>query len=353
MTTLQAKKNDLDEQWRHMNGSNKQKASLFNLIIYTHEERRVPYFRELVDTVIDKFPCRIIFIKGNTYKDEDEFKTDVSLKSSGSIVCDHIEIHAGGTHLDQVPYYILPHLEPDLPIYLVWGQDPTSENEVLPRLVEYADRLIFDSECTGNLQNFCGQIADNLDKFPCQILDMNWARLAGWRYAMIEALDSQERIEQLQGSKEITITYNDRKTEAFQHNQIQADYLQGWLATRLGWKFSSSAQNEQELRLSYKVQNRDVLIRIQAINSNAYNPGSITHVHIATYDEHVFDFQRPDEQPGVVIVNISSQDKCWLPFNLSIPTQSKGSSFIQQLFYSHPSHHYIDMLKTLSKETLS
>ena len=329
MTTMEIKKNDHIT----MNGSNKQKASLFNFIIYTHEERRVPYFRELVDKVIEKFPCRIIFIKGNTFKGEDDFKTEVSIKSSGSIVCDHIEIHAGGTHLVQVPYYILPHLEPDLPIYLLWGQDPTSENEVLPRLVEYADRLIFDSECTSALQSFCGNIMENLGSFPCQVLDMNWARLAGWRYVMMETFDSPERIKQLRGAKEIVITYNNRETDAFQHNRIQADYLQGWLATRMGWTASDK-----------------VTIKLTPINSNNFNPGAITELQIQTQSGHKFEFKRPVDQPSQVVVNISSHDKCWLPFTLPIPTQSKGSSFIQQLLYAHPSDHYLDMLKILSTD---
>ncbi|NGX57434.1 MAG: hypothetical protein K940chlam3_00325 [Chlamydiae bacterium] len=330
---------------------NKQKASLFNFIIYTHEERRVPYFRDLVDTVIEKFPCRIIFIKGNTFEGEDEFHTEVTLKVTGSIACDHIEIHAGGKHLEQVPYYILPHLEPDLPIYLLWGQDPTSENEVLPRLMEYADRLIFDSECTAKLQEFSKNIIKNVQSFPCQVLDMNWARIAGWRNVIANGLDSPERIDQLCHAKEVTITYNDYQTEAFQHNQTQADYLQAWLATRLGWKLKSVSHGTKTM-LHYMTKGKDLTVRLVPTDIRSFSPGSITKFTVSTHDEHHFEFERHEEHPRQVLVNISSKDKCWIPFSLPLMTQSKGSAFIQELLYAHPSGHYLEMLEIISNENL-
>ncbi|MCP5507554.1 MAG: hypothetical protein H7A37_04555 [Chlamydiales bacterium] len=53
-------------------------ACLFNLIIYTHEKRREEYFRNLVDTIIEKFPCRVIFIQADGNANENHLSVDVS-----------------------------------------------------------------------------------------------------------------------------------------------------------------------------------------------------------------------------------------------------------------------------------
>lgn len=329
----------------------KQKASLFNFVIYTHDKRRVPYFHSLAEAVIRKFPCRIIFIKGDTRNEE--FETKKSLITVGPIACDHIEIHAGGSHLAQVPYYILPHLEPDLPIYLLWGQDPNSDSEILPLLVKYASRLIFDTECAEKLQSFSGKFLKNQGSFPCQVLDMNWARLAGWRRAIASALDSQERIEQLRGAKEVEIIFNSSKTDEIHHTETQADYLQAWLATRLGWKHKASKHEKEETHLDYTSEKNGVRIRIVPKEVKTFSPGSVISFFVKTYDQHEFRIERDSGHSGQVIVNISSKTRCLIPTTLPLTTQTKGSSYIRELLYAHPSHHYTEMLEIISNENLS
>ncbi len=349
MKTATMQKNEAKTEDTEKKDLFKQKASLFNFIIYTHEEKRVAYYREIVDTVIKKFPCRIIFVKGNTSDEKDEFKTEITLKTAGPIACDHIEIHAGGTHLLQVPFYILPHLEPDLPIYLLWGQDPTSESEVLPQLVKFADRLIFDSECTDKIQKFSGKILSSLKSFSCQVLDMNWARLAGWRHVIASAMDSPERIDQLTHANEVTIVYNSHTTDAFSHTETQADYLQAWLATRLGWKYSSSSHDGNSTLLDYS----GIRIRLTPQKASAFTPGSIISFIVSTEDAHQFNIERHEDNLRQVVVNISSKEKCWLPITMPILTHTKGPSFIRELLYAHPSYHYNEMLEIISNENLS
>ncbi len=349
MKTATADKREVKTEKNSKKNPYKQKASLFNFIIYTHEQRRIPFFQELADTVIRKFPCRIIFIKGNTFQGEDDFKTEISLKTAGPIACDYIEIQAGGAHLVQVPFYILPHLEPDLPIYLLWGQDPTSESEVLPRLVKFADRLIFDSECSDKIQTFSGEMLKSLKSFPCQILDMNWARLAGWRHVIASVMNSQDRIEMLANAKGLTITYNDHTSEAFAHTATQADYLQAWLATRLGWKYKSISQDKDATIVNYD----ETSIRLLPRDIPAFTPGSIIGFSSSAEEGLQFNIERQEENPRQVTVNLSTNDKCWLPVTMPLLTRSKGASFIQQLLYAHPSHHYDEMLETISNENLS
>ncbi len=348
MKTATMQKEEVKTEEMAKKDSFKQKASLFNFIIYTHEEKRVPTIEKLSIPSSKNFPAALSLSKEILPDEKDEFKTEITLKTAGPIACDHIEIHAGGTHLIQVPFYILPHLEPDLPIYLLWGQDPTSESEVLPRLVKYADRLIFDSECGDKIQKFSGKILSSLKSFPCQVLDMNWARLAGWRHVIANAMDSSERIDQLTHANEVTIVYNSHTTDAFSHTETQADYLQAWLATRLGWKYSSNSHDGNTTVLDYS----GIRIRLTPQKVSVFTPGSIMSFIVSTEDGHQFNIERHEDNLRQVVVNISSKEKCWLPITMPLLTHTKGPSFIRELLYAHPSYHYNEMLEIISNENL-
>ncbi|MEX2304779.1 MAG: hypothetical protein WD595_01160, partial [Waddliaceae bacterium] len=51
------------------------KTYLFNLIIYSHSEERRRYFEEMVYPLIEKYPCRILFIEGIMESDSDVCQT--------------------------------------------------------------------------------------------------------------------------------------------------------------------------------------------------------------------------------------------------------------------------------------
>ena len=161
------------------------KGCLFNLIVYSQDPYRSIFLKEIVQIVTETFPCRIIFIEcdNQTKKNFLDVTVEEQIVKKDSLVisCDRININCSAKFLNRVPYIVLPHFVPDLPIILVWGQDPSEENEILPYLETFASRLIFDSDSSCNISAFCRKMLSDTTLNKIAVTDMNWASLKSWR----------------------------------------------------------------------------------------------------------------------------------------------------------------------------
>ena len=87
---------ELQKIWRSKTVGNQLKASLFNLVIYSHEPRRTEYLKGVLSSFIMKFPCRIIFIDHRRDSPTDYLKVTVSDTFPGTeastVSCDQIYI---------------------------------------------------------------------------------------------------------------------------------------------------------------------------------------------------------------------------------------------------------------------
>src|SRR5689334_22166509 len=100
-----------------------QKPSLFNMVIYTHEPRRAAYYEDIVRMVASQFPSRVIFIRAEEQAKTPYLKINQASDDSQQPKNGQIFIDVGGSDINRVTSIILPNLIPDLPIYLLWGQD--------------------------------------------------------------------------------------------------------------------------------------------------------------------------------------------------------------------------------------
>lgn len=272
------------------------KACLFNLIIYTQDFHRIPYFQEIIQSIIDKFPCKIIFIKGNSDPFQDYLHTEMTRATirigDQEIICDQFIIDVSHKNLTKVPFFILPQLIPDLPIYLLWGQDPTQEHEILPHLHRFADRVIFDSEATESLQDFSKKMIEQVKKMKGEIVDMNWVRLGGWRNVLLQTFDTKDRINWLANSRQIKIVYNVIDNPSIQHQETQSIYLQAWLATQLKWKFSSLEAHEKNTRIIYKNKRGEITIDLIIQTEPSLSPGDLLSIEVVCENNHSFNMVR-------------------------------------------------------------
>ncbi len=327
----------------------KTKACLFNLIVYTHDPRRTDYFQDLTKMIMERFPCRIIFIKGNPTSKDSNLTINVSIEESQDkhkITCEQICIEASGPELVRVRFLLLTLLIPDLPIYLFWGQDPTTESTILPYLQCLATRLIFDSEATDNLQSFSKNMLERLKTSCIPVVDMNWARIGGWREVIAKTFDSMERFDQLAKANLITIIYNSQPNPLFFHPETQAIYMQGWLASRLSWDFIRAEKINQSHILHY--QNKGVLheVRLSPKADQKFPPEEILEMEVSGSENYSCHFVR--KEADKVDVHASNQYQCELPFSLLMPTLRTGRSFMQEIFYQRVSDQYVPMLKLIS-----
>jgi glucose-6-phosphate dehydrogenase assembly protein OpcA len=323
------------------------KACLFNLIVYAHETRRTQYFKEVVKTIMSQFPCRIFFIEGNPSSKEDYFRVQISTEKSQDekgIICDQVFIEAAGQDINRVYFLLLPLFVPDLPIYLLWGQDPATEYSILPHLQHFATRLIFDSETSEELQLFSYDMLNRIGSSN-QIVDMNWARIGGWREVIAETFDSRERFDLLTTANNIQVTYNDRPSDLFLHPKTQAIYLQAWLVTRLGWHFQNAEKKDLSQIINYQSSQGIHQIQLDPKTNENFESGEILGLTVEG-SNYICHLKRLDNDQ--VEVQASNQFECDLPFTLYMPTLRSGRSFMQEIFYQKTSDQYLPTLQLIS-----
>lgn len=332
------------------------KPCLFNFIIYNTEPRRAEYFQGIINTVIEKFPCRIIFIKGDAESEQEKFKVDISTlrsKQEARIVCDSITIEASGSQMAKVPFAILSYLVPDMPVYLTWGQDPCTENQLLFSLEKLATRLIVDSECTDNLPLFSQKMLNKIQHLKCDVIDMNWASSQGWRNTIAQIFDNHQKIEQLRQAEMVKIFYNRINASSFYHHEIQALYLQAWLATQLNWKFSNLETVDQSTRFYYNSKQKQVIVDLIPKQVETFSPGSLLGFDVSTFDQCHYEIKREEKSPQHVLIQITTQEVCDLPYLRPLSSRNTGFTFIKEVLYAPTSNHYIAMLQTIAQHQLS
>lgn len=340
---------ELNRLWKAHFNANKIKACLFNLVVYTNEPRRTSYFKDLIRLMIEKFPCRIIFIQGDSQAKEPHLHVHIyteGLSQHEGMLCDQITIDVTEPYLQRVPFLIFPHLIPDLPVYLLWGQDPIQENVILPHLMKFATRLIFDSECTKNLHLFSQAMLKRLDTSHIPLMDLNWARIGGWRDILAQTFDTEERIKQLNLCHTIKIIYNNRSDPFFLHADTQALYLQAWLAARLGWQYQRTERKSSKIILYYRVEDHILQVILQPQTREDLPSEEIIAIEVSGDSDYLCNLNRRTNT--LVVVNCSTQYECQIPFNLILRNIRSGRSLMQEVFFQKPSNQYRQMLDIIS-----
>lgn len=301
----------------------KVRACLFNLIVFNRISSRTDYFRNIVQKVSEKYPCRVLFISTDPDSHTPYLKTAVSVVGSGSIACDYIDIGVSGPDLQRVPFVVWPHIVPDLPVTLLWTEDPTKFHSLFEPLSKLASRVIFDSECADNLPAFSEKV---LGLKGIDVADLNWARTEGWRDLIASLFHSQEKT-----IEEIKISYNASETEFFCHLKVQSLYLVNWLASRLHW---------------HKKQK----VKIEADKWEKLGPGTVISVDLTTEDGTHYACSRIPTQYHYVTIQIASQQQCELPYQFVLGKTATGQSLVKEIITKGTSVHYLDMLKHLKEK---
>lgn len=334
--------------WEGLAKQNKTRACLFNLIVFNRLSSRTDYIRSIVQKVVEKFPCRILFISQDSSASPSlhYLKTAVSViapkAEETSIACDQIDIGVAGTELERVSFLVLPHLIPDLPTYLLWAEDPSLSHELFAPLLQYATRVIFDSEAADSLLSFAEKLIHL--KAKSDIADLNWARTKGWRDLLASTFAHVEREKELKEWTRLEITYNGRESAFFGHLKIQAMYLLAWLSSRLNWKFQNATP---DFRFTFQTEKHPLTVQLQSENWQQLGPGTILSFRLKTATGHHFDCFRTQELPHQATIQISSQTKCELPYHFIFGQTATGQSLVSEITTQGTSKHYLEMLQEL------
>jgi hypothetical protein len=337
--------------------SRRMRACLFNLILVTDKNPRATYIRGIAERIIEKFPSRILFITIDRENKEDILRTGVSVLSPGGdmgalesdIACDFIEFTVTGTSLGRIPFVLLPHLLPDLPVYLLWAEDPVLDNPLAYQLEKFSSRLIFDSETTANLPLFAKALLHHQEVSKADIADLNWARTESWRTLLRATFHSQERLAELEDTRLIKLVYNVKPTDFFCHTRIQSIYVQGWLSIRLGWELKEFDASSQTLIFHYEGKNRQP-IEVQLVPEEhpEFAPGAISTFELTTYSSQHFLFVRNPQASYQVTLFICSKEKCEMPTQFLFSKGGIGQTLVKEICQKSTSEHYLKLLSYLS-----
>lgn len=340
---------ELQRQWEEQEAKNQIRASLFNLIIYSHDVQNAEYLKNFAEAIIEKFPCRIMFIQVDQDPSHNYLRVSVSnvvtSKGEVTIACDKINIEVSVSQLKRVPYIILPHLLSDLPIYLLWGQDPSKENEILPHLHKYAKRLIFDSESAQELPEFSKMILKLMEKWKIEFADIHWIATKGWRDALTRIFDTEEKISQLHDAKIMTIHYTAANSV---HPDIQAIYLQAWIGAQMGWKVVDVYISKGIKNIKYLNGAHQIDVALIPREDAATQPGSILSFEVQTYGEVQVFIERKERLPQIV-VHITTPQECAIPFSLPLLDTKQSPSFLRDLLFRSAGKHYVKTLALIAR----
>jgi|SRR5579862_170773 len=341
----------LNKIWESLETTNVTRASLFNLIFYCKKNNRTAYVQKLAQKVIEKFPSRVIFIAVDTQSKEDFLKTEVSILSSSKgefdVACDYIQIEASGPSQLRVPFVVLPHILPDLPIYLAWAEDPGLDDPLFNQLNTFASRLIFDSETTDNLARFCTTLMQNYETTHTDIADLNWARIENWRDLLSMVFYSEENLDRMQHAKQIAITFNAQESQFFCHTRIQAVYLQAWIACQLNWEFKSLRTQKESMLFAYQSKYSPIEVSLTPILNAKLPPGLILSLAITTLDGHTYSFSRDLEQIHRITLHSSDTQSCALPVTYIFQKAESGHSLVKEVTHRGTSKHFLKVLNLL------
>jgi glucose-6-phosphate dehydrogenase assembly protein OpcA len=334
---------ELKTIWEKLSQENKTRACLFNLLVFNRYSARTDYIRSIAQKVVEKFPCRLLFISEDPDADKAYLKTAVSVivpqSKESSVACDHIDIGVGGSDIERTPYLVLPHILPDLPTTLLWTEDPAVPHPLFKPLTKLAHRVIFDSESATNLIAFAKTVSTLKKEGTFDVADLNWARTEEWRDLLAFLFRTPEKIDRLASLQKLSLVYNQKENAYFSHLQIQSMYLIGWLASRLGWQCNEGFQCTSK--------RGRVTLSIDSEPWENLGPGTVISIRLETKDRNLFNCHRKKQEPHCVDIQVTTDEKCDLPYQFLLQQTATGHSLVQEICRKGTSDHYLDMLQTL------
>jgi len=250
----------------------------------------------------------------------------------------------------RVPLLILPHILPDLPVFFIWAEKPIITDPLFVQLSKFATRLIFDSECSESLPEFANDLLTLHAHAACtDVADLNWARTENWRDALSTTFYPAQKFADLKEATEIKITFNAASTAFFCHTNIQALYLQIWLASRLNWKFKSGQKTKEALVFIYTREDGEVVISLTFTQEARLAPGIVVSLDITSKNGTHYAFSRDLKKPHQIKLSYSTRELCEMPAYFLFAKGEKGQSLVKEISHKGTSQHYLAVLERVSK----
>jgi hypothetical protein len=217
------------------------RAALWNVVLPTRA-RDLQRTRQLVDELAPLMPARVLVLveepeSGDGQADEGvraTIESNLVARSSGARVVYSEEITLSGRRGDaHFGSLVRALLMPGLPTATLWS-DPTMPEGLLRRqLMPATDRLVLDTGTCGRPRQLielqrCAELAG-----ASPVTDLGWLRLKNIRLLFAGMFDAPVGGGPLLAARRVTINHR----EGYEASAL---LLAAWLASTLGWLFSSA-----------------------------------------------------------------------------------------------------------------
>jgi len=287
----------------------------------------------VLETVIARFPCRAIVVRGSDDQDR-RITAEVSalchLPAPGlpQVCSERIVLRAGPNAVDLVPGAVRPLLEADLPLVLWWTGDPRRHESLFRDLADECSRLVLDLPDPGAQ---AGALRLGLDPALCACSrDSAWFGLARWRELVAQFFDPPWHHDRL--SRIVSVHVEALSSDPARPPRL-AIWLAAWLAGQLGWQppgqpRENAADTHGVLRARFVGPAGEVALSIMTRPSPGGLPAStqlmgvtITSRGSGAGGEEVETFRLSRPAPGspAVLIEAEATDVCCLPRVVEAP----------------------------------
>jgi len=343
---------ELQKIWESLSKEDTNKANLFTLIVYSERNNRLNFVRDTVQNLIEKFPCRIIFITYEPNSKENYLKTAVSILSppgeGKEVACDSIDIGVGKDDIEKVRYVVLPLLIPDLPVHLLWCEDPCKETELLFHLKDLSSKVIFDSETANNIFDFSKFIIKNFECKERCLVDLNWLKTEDLRDILASEFYEKEKLNILKNATSIHLNINQKENPLIKNFSIQAYYVIFWITSRLDWSYKKMKVEKKVHHILFNSSDSPVEITINIQENKSFNSGEILKIQIKAKEEDEITFERSDNEPETLKVNSSTPEQCYIPHIFKFEKFELGHFLANEMITQPLSDHFTKTLLKLS-----
>ncbi|MGI9252584.1 MAG: glucose-6-phosphate dehydrogenase assembly protein OpcA, partial [Thermomicrobiales bacterium] len=299
------------------------RASTLNLTAVARSKKDAERAERAVARLGDLYPSRATILVGDPDIPADEaagMNVRATLleqeagKGRAAIRFEEVIVEVNARNERQLASIAAPLLVADLPDFLWWVSDSTTEGSLFGDLCAISDRIIVDTagspEPNAELDAVTEVLASRSN--PPRLGDFAWRRLDPWRNLITGFFDPPATRDALANISHIEITYGASDPNG-RTGFVSAILLVSWLASRLGWTAPGDLVRERggegwlvTLRAGGRGNHREVAIVIRPVEDPVAGCALASIALTAHVDsaEASFRIERIDEAEIATIVKI-------------------------------------------------
>jgi glucose-6-phosphate dehydrogenase assembly protein OpcA len=285
-------------------------------------------FRETLDTVTTRFPCRTIVVcrsnePGRAIRAEVSALCHLPAPGLPQACSERIVLRVGAEAGTLVPGAIRPLLESDLPFVLWWTADPRSDEALYRDLGDECSRLILDLPDPGAEPAAIGLGLDlTVSRYT---RDAVWFGLTRWRELIAQFFDAPDHIGTMSRIDSVTIVAETPDPTVNAPRRI-ALWLAAWLAGQLLWRPSGQPERTSGgLRATFKGPEGPVAVAVETVSDPALATAQLREITLTTRGGDpaaggsTFKLTRVSSRSPEVRIEIDAPDYCTLPRTVLAP----------------------------------